>query len=214
MAQLSITRNGRLEGVFYLPDRPVVVGRADGVDIQLLDSRVSRRHSVIRQSVAGFMIQDLNTKNGTFVNQEAIEKSLLFHGDTIVVGGYSLHFLEEDDLESLESGDISIIKDTDKLRVPQALADGASPKKKTDARGVGNTTPGKTLRSPEKKRPARPVRPARPARRPAASKAEPLKRSQSITQVPVIEGLSADDLEVSREESYSEIEIVIDDESF
>lgn len=208
MAQLSITRNGRLEGVFYLPDRPVVIGRADGVDIQLLDSRVSRRHSVIRQSVAGFMIQDLNTKNGTFVNQETIEKSLLFHGDTIVVGGYSLHFLEEDDLESLDTEDISIIKDTDKLRVPQALADGASPRKKTDARGP-STAPGRTLRSPEKKRPARPARPARKA----AHKAEPLRRSQSITQVPVIEGLSAEDLEAPREESYSEIEIIIDDES-
>jgi len=206
LAQLSITRNGRLEGVFYLPDRPVVVGRADGVDIQLLDSRVSRRHSVIRQSVAGFMIQDLNTKNGTFVNQEAIEKSLLFHGDTIVVGGYSLHFLEEDELESLDTEDISIIKDTDKLRVPQALADGASPKKMTDARGP-DTTPGRTLRSKPKDRPARPARQA-------AAKAEPLKRSQSITQVPVIEGLSAEDLDVPREESYSEIEIVIDDESF
>ena len=205
MAQLSITRNGRLEGVFYLPDRPVVVGRADGVDIQLLDSRVSRRHSVIRQSVAGYMIQDLNTKNGTFVNQETIEKSLLFHGDTIVVGGYSLHFLEEDDLESLESGDISIIAETDKLRVPRALADGASPRKRTDARGP-STTPGKSLRAPERKRPARPGQ--------AARKAEPLKRSQSVTQVPVIEGLSADDPETSLEESFSEIEIVIDDESF
>ena len=207
MAQLSITRNGRLEGVFYLPERPVVVGRADGVDIQLLDSRVSRRHSVIRQSVAGFMVQDLNTKNGTFVNQEAIEKSLLFHGDTIVVGGYSLHFLEEDELESLNTADISIIKDTDKLRVPQALADGASPRKRTDVRGP-TTTPGRTQRSrPRRAQPARPVRKA-------AAREEPLKRSQSITQVPVIEGLSADDLETSRETSYSEIEIIIDDEGF
>jgi hypothetical protein len=91
--------------------------------------------------------------------------------------------------------------------VPQALADGASPKKRTDARGP-TTTPGKTHRSrPRRAAPARPVRQA-------AAQAEPPRRSQSVTQVPVIEGLSADDLETSRETSYSEIEIIIDDEGF
>lgn len=137
MAQLSITRNGRLEGVFYLPDRPVVVGRADGVDIQLLDSRVSRRHSVIRQSVAGFMIQDLNTKNGTYVNKEAVEKSLLFHGDTVVIGGYTLHFLEEEGVEDLDSMQISPIDASKGLNLPPKLEHDVSPRTHTAADPAG-----------------------------------------------------------------------------
>jgi len=128
-----------LEGVFYLPDKPVLIGRADGVDIQLLDSRVSRRHAVIRESVAGYIIQDLDTKNGTFVNDEAIERSLLFHSDAVVIGGYTLKFLEEDeqDASSLDSGFVAPLPN-EGLKVPKALAGrGPNPKARTSPRPGG-----------------------------------------------------------------------------
>ena len=96
MAQLKIYRKDRLEGVFYLPKKAVVIGRSEGVDIQLLDARVSRRHAVIRESVAGYMIQDMTTKNGTFVNKESVDKSLLFNGDTVIIGAYTLQFVDAD----------------------------------------------------------------------------------------------------------------------
>lgn len=199
MAQLSITRSGRLEGVFQLPDRPVVMGRADGVDIQLLDSRVSRRHAVIRQSVAGFMIQDFSTKNGTFVNKEPVEKSLLFHGDTVVIGGYTIHFLEEDTVEELDSGQIAILDTgtSGSLRVPRDLRDGDRPKSAT----IGDPSP-----------PPKP-RVSRMDRRSALAASK-----ESNTNVPIIEGLAPADTGESRrlggqsvEFSLSEIEIVIDE---
>lgn len=108
MAQLNIYRKNRLEGVFNLPQKTVVIGRAEGVDIQLLDSRVSRRHAVIRESVAGFMLEDMTTKNGTFVNKEAIDKSLLFHGDSIIIGAYTLQFVDQE-LEELEPEDLELV---------------------------------------------------------------------------------------------------------
>lgn|GEM_PF-3270211 len=111
MAMLRISRGGRVEGLFYLPEDPVVIGRAESADIQLLDSRVSRSHASIRHSVAGFMVQDTGTKNGTFVNREAVEKSLLFHGDVIVIGGYAMEFLEEEAIDELASADISYLED-------------------------------------------------------------------------------------------------------
>lgn len=139
MAQLSIYRGGRLEGVFYLPDKPVLIGRADGVDIQLLDSRVSRRHAVIRESVAGYIIQDLDTKNGTFVNDEAVERSLLFHSDAVVIGGYTLSFLEEDEQDAslLDSGFVSPLANNS-LQVPSSLSDrGPGPRAHTSPRPGG-----------------------------------------------------------------------------
>jgi len=206
VAQLSITRNGRLEGIFYLPDRPVVIGRADGVDIQLLDSRVSRRHSVVRQSVAGFMVQDLNTKNGTFVNKEAIEKSLLFHGDTIVIGGYTLHFLEEDGVEDLDSQAISTYDSRTGLDVPQNLVDGPSPRTATAA-DSGGPPPVRANRLDRKRphagSPPVPQRKASPtaaapkaAAKPGAKVRPSLRKDpykESNTQVPVIEGLDPED---------------------
>ncbi len=200
MAQLSISRSGRLEGVFQLPDRPVVLGRADGVDIQLLDSRVSRRHAVIRQSVAGFMIQDFTTKNGTFVNKEPVEKSLLFHGDTVVIGGYTIHFLEEDAVEELDTGAISMLEsslDSGALRVPQGLR-GENPRSATNV---------------DKGRPS----PAARANRMDRVRARDFGTSN--TNVPLIEGLAPADTGEHRshggasvEFSLSEIEIVIDDD--
>lgn len=126
MAQLNIYRKNRLEGVFYLPQKAVVIGRSEGVDIQLLDSRVSRRHAVIRESVAGFMIQDMTTKNGTFVNKESIDKSLLFHGDSIIIGAYTLQFLDQE-IDELESQDLELVSleidddHTPSLSVPASL---------------------------------------------------------------------------------------------
>jgi pSer/pThr/pTyr-binding forkhead associated (FHA) protein len=201
VAQLSISRNGRLEGVFQLPDRPVVLGRADGVDIQLLDSRVSRRHAVIRQSVAGFMIQDFTTKNGTFVNKEPVEKSLLFHGDTVVIGGYTIHFLEEDTVEDLDTAQISMLDATGEsgsLRVPAGLR-GGNPRSATNV-DAGSPSPG-----------------ARANRMDRVRARDLLSISANV---PLIEGLApADSAERSRgdggasvEFSLSDIEIVIDDE--
>ena len=200
MAQLSISRNGQLEGVFQLPERPVVLGRADGVDIQLLDSRVSRRHAVIRQSVAGFMIQDFSTKNGTFVNKEPVEKSLLFHGDTVVIGGYAIHFLEEDTVEDLDTAQISMLDstgDSGALRVPSGLK-GDHQRSAT----VADEGP-----------------PPRASRMNRMDRVRGRLQAESNTNVPLIEGLApADSSERNRhggasvEFSLSDIEIVIDDD--
>lgn len=129
MAMLRISRSGRIEGLFYLPEVEVVIGRSEGTDIQLLDSRVSRRHAVIRQSVAGFVIQDFSTKNGTYVNHEAVDKSLLFHGDEILIGGYAMTFLEEESIADLDPDNVSLLDESvlEGLELPGSLrADGAA----------------------------------------------------------------------------------------
>ncbi len=147
MAHVSIFRGGRREGVFHLPEKPVLIGRADGVDIQLLDSRVSRRHAVIRESVAGYIIQDLDTKNGTFVNDEAIERSLLFHSDSVEIGGYTLKFLEDQDEASAPPGASSAPPPPgDELRVPEDLRErGSNPRART-AQSLQGTPPKRVNR--------------------------------------------------------------------
>jgi len=143
LAQLNIYRKGRLEGVFTLPGKPVVIGRSEGVDIQLLDARVSRRHAVIRESVAGFMIQDMSTKNGTFVNKESIDKSLLFHGDTVIIGAYTLQFQDQDvELEELNSEFVEKVATKPPLpplNVPRSLGDrtNTSPRARTQNSAQG-----------------------------------------------------------------------------
>ncbi len=80
--------SGEREGsAFEMPrDREVVIGRAEGVDITLADTRVSRKH--VRVNVAGhqLMIIDLGSRNGTFVNGERVLRARLKEGDQLRVG--------------------------------------------------------------------------------------------------------------------------------
>ena len=75
----------------------VVVGRSPQHATVILPSeRVSRRHAVIRQTAAGIEIEDLRSRNGTFVNGERLEGSTtLSSGDTIVIGDEQLSFVQK-----------------------------------------------------------------------------------------------------------------------
>ena len=68
---------------------PFVIGRADDCDLKLIDNRVSRHHSEIRISSDLMWIRDLESTNGTYVNQSKIEAAhLLEPNDTISIGDH------------------------------------------------------------------------------------------------------------------------------
>ena len=70
--------SGPLEGrTFPLTEDEVSIGREPSNQISLLDSLVSRRHSVIRKNGEGFLIQDLDSRNSTFVNNVPVKERLL-----------------------------------------------------------------------------------------------------------------------------------------
>lgn len=74
-------------------DKPVTIGRQAGNVISLNDDKMSRHHAVIEKQPDGYVIRDLNSRNGTAVNNELVvvfEK--LKHGDIIRVGGTSFRF--------------------------------------------------------------------------------------------------------------------------
>ncbi len=72
--------------LFQIGDAPLVVGRDDQADIQVLDQGVSRRHSEIFRLGEMYFIRDLESRNGTFVNEERISEELLRDGDEIRIG--------------------------------------------------------------------------------------------------------------------------------
>jgi len=51
----------------------VLLGRSEGCDIVLSARAVSRRHAQIMHTDAGYILRDLNSKNGTFVNGQQVE---------------------------------------------------------------------------------------------------------------------------------------------
>ncbi len=72
-----------------------VIGRAeelDGSGLQLADENVSRKHARITRVGEQFLIEDLNSRNGTFVDGVPVEFALLHDGDTIQIGKSTLYF--------------------------------------------------------------------------------------------------------------------------
>ena len=77
------------EWLVYIESVPFAIGRADDCNLKLTDKRISKHHSEIRISGDLLWIRDLESTNGTFVNQDRIEHAqLLEPNDTISIGKY------------------------------------------------------------------------------------------------------------------------------
>jgi len=99
MPRLVIERPGQEQQVFELPpDRPVYVGRAESNDLVLRETSVSRRHAMLSPSLEGhWMVRDLGSANGIFLNSKSVKETPLKDGDVLNIGEYSLRY------ESMES---------------------------------------------------------------------------------------------------------------
>ena len=79
----------------------VVVGRGVGTDIQTDDESVSRRHACFRPEHDGVWVEDLSSRNGTWVNGAPISAPRrLTHGDRISLGACELELLSVTCLDS------------------------------------------------------------------------------------------------------------------
>jgi hemin uptake protein HemP len=79
-------------GQEYKLKKETTIGRANTNTIVIKDSKVSRQHSVIKQSGTGFVVLDLNSSNGVSVNHERIKEHVLGDGDQIQIGDHILQF--------------------------------------------------------------------------------------------------------------------------
>jgi transcriptional regulator of acetoin/glycerol metabolism len=71
-------------------DLPIQIGRAADNDIKLADRAVSERHLRLEPCVAGLLLRDLDSRNGTFVNGVRVQTALIEHGVVIRVGRIDL----------------------------------------------------------------------------------------------------------------------------
>lgn len=65
---------------------PAVIGRSPTADLHVKDKWVSRRQCAIQLSDEGFSIRDLESRHGTYVNDERFGHARLRHGDVIQIG--------------------------------------------------------------------------------------------------------------------------------
>jgi len=91
--------------------RPFTVGRDPGNDIILRDPKVSRHHAEIVFERGFFVLHDLASANGTFVNGKRVRVAPLTHGAKLRMGNSYGRFSEElpteTDTPGAEAGDQS-----------------------------------------------------------------------------------------------------------
>jgi pSer/pThr/pTyr-binding forkhead associated (FHA) protein len=71
---------------FPLIDGDLLIGRAEDAGVRINDKKASLRHCMIHTNQGSFEIEDLKSRNGTFINGVKLNKASLSIGDRIVIG--------------------------------------------------------------------------------------------------------------------------------
>ncbi len=92
-AMLLVQRGPDAGSRFLLDTDIVTVGRHPESDIFLDDISVSRRHATFTRTENGYVISDLGSLNGSYVNRDRIDTDVVLSGgDEVQIGKYRLIF--------------------------------------------------------------------------------------------------------------------------
>ncbi|HEU0252010.1 MAG TPA: FHA domain-containing protein, partial [Pyrinomonadaceae bacterium] len=101
--------SGKLKGaIFAINEETLVIGRETAANLCIADASVSRRHSKIEKKAEGFVITDLESLNGTFINDVPVKTRLLEHGDRVRIGDSQFLFLTHDHEATSKSSDVKL----------------------------------------------------------------------------------------------------------
>ena len=98
---ILVLRGGEGEGDHFVLSSSITnIGRHADSDISLDDITVSRRHCEITSENSRFIVRDVGSLNGTYVNQKRVDIVELTQGDDLQIGKFHLVFLERPDEKS------------------------------------------------------------------------------------------------------------------
>jgi pSer/pThr/pTyr-binding forkhead associated (FHA) protein len=101
--------SGKLKGaIFALNEESLIIGRETAANLCIPDASVSRRHSKIEKNDTGFVLTDLESLNGTFVNDVPVKSRLLDHGDRVRIGDSQFLFLTHEGDATSKSSDVRL----------------------------------------------------------------------------------------------------------
>jgi pSer/pThr/pTyr-binding forkhead associated (FHA) protein len=90
---LLVVQRGPNAGSRYLLDQEVTTaGRHPDSDIFLDDVTVSRHHATFTRGPDGYVVADVGSLNGTYLNRERIESAPIGNGDEVQIGKFRLLF--------------------------------------------------------------------------------------------------------------------------
>ncbi len=93
MAKLQFSLDGNSLGEFELNKERITIGRRPANDIHIDNLAVSGEHAAITTIGNDSFLEDMNSTNGTLVNNKLIKKHVLQHNDVIEFGKYQLQYI-------------------------------------------------------------------------------------------------------------------------
>ena len=90
---LVVKRGPNVGSRFALDTDVVRAGRHPESDIFLDDITVSRRHVEIQRDGEAYVVRDVGSLNGTYLNRERVDRATLHNGDELQIGTFKLVFL-------------------------------------------------------------------------------------------------------------------------
>ncbi|MDY6919813.1 MAG: ATPase, T2SS/T4P/T4SS family [Pseudomonadota bacterium] len=102
MLQFEVFDSNNNKAIYEFKEGRVVLGKGDHCDVILTDSHVSRNHAEIEVSKVGAVVRDLNSTNGTWVNNERLLAELILSpGDVLRFGEIGIRVLTAPEFKSV-----------------------------------------------------------------------------------------------------------------
>lgn len=105
LIRIRVSLKGRPVKSYTFNKDTVLVGRTPEADIFLDNPGVSREHLKLEMTSRGFYaVEDLGSANGTFLNDQQIQREYLMNNDVLRIGKFSLWVNYEDDRRNATEG--------------------------------------------------------------------------------------------------------------
>jgi hypothetical protein len=88
--RVIVTKDGQTLAEYAMTKRECIIGRDNMADIVIKDSYVSKLHAMLQQHAEALVLLDLNSTNGTIVNNVETPKKILRNNDIITLGRHRL----------------------------------------------------------------------------------------------------------------------------
>ena len=154
MAKIFFIEGTRGNTEIDVPDDiELVIGRGPECVLILEDAGISTTHARLTMEGGSWIITDLDSSNGTYVNDEEISTSTLEHGDEVIVGASTFLFstqadITREELLKLASGDAGTAKPSFSAEAPIKAASTPPPAPKTTSKPAPKpTSPSSTASS-------------------------------------------------------------------
>lgn len=103
-AALRMIRGPQVGAVYPINSETTTIGRNPQCDIFLNDMTVSRDHATIVKQANVYIINDLQSFNGIWVNNQSVTQHALRPGDYLQIGKYDFIYEETDESSNTSQG--------------------------------------------------------------------------------------------------------------